>query len=85
MSDRLPEHARGVIIGGGIVGCSVAYFLVKFGWRDVRLLEQGELAGGTTWHAAGASKYTIEVAGRKYPARASLEPPYDPKGIRIRG
>src|SRR5262245_15478141 len=53
MPDSLPKNARVVIIGGGIVGCSVAYHLVKFGWNHVLLLEQGELAGGTTWHAAG--------------------------------
>ncbi|MBL8670329.1 MAG: FAD-dependent oxidoreductase, partial [Alphaproteobacteria bacterium] len=50
---RLPARARAVIIGGGIVGCSVAYHLTKLGWRDVVLLEQGRLSGGTTWHAAG--------------------------------
>ena len=42
-----------VIVGGGIIGCSVAYHLAKLGWKDVVLLEQNELAGGTTWHAAG--------------------------------
>ncbi len=42
-----------VIVGGGIVGCSVAYHLAKAGWQDVLLLEQGRLSGGTTWHAAG--------------------------------
>jgi len=51
--DDLSKHARVVIVGGGIVGCSVAYHLAKLGWSDVLLLEQGELAGGTTWHAAG--------------------------------
>ncbi|HWN16459.1 MAG TPA: FAD-dependent oxidoreductase, partial [Candidatus Dormibacteraeota bacterium] len=45
--------ARAVIVGGGIVGTSVAYHLTKLGWRDVVLLEQGSLSGGTTWHAAG--------------------------------
>jgi sarcosine dehydrogenase len=45
--------ARVVIVGGGIVGASVAYHLTKLGWRDVVLLEQGSLSGGTTWHAAG--------------------------------
>jgi len=45
--------ARVVIVGGGIVGASVAYHLTKLGWRDVMLLEQGSLSGGTTWHAAG--------------------------------
>ncbi len=48
-----PSHARAVIVGGGIVGCSVAYHLAKLGWKDVVLLEQGRLSSGTTWHAAG--------------------------------
>ena len=45
--------ARAVIVGGGIIGTSVAYHLTQLGWRDVVLLEQGSLSGGTTWHAAG--------------------------------
>ncbi len=49
----LPSQARVVIVGGGIVGCSVAYHLTQLGWTDVLILEQGDLAGGTTWHAAG--------------------------------
>jgi sarcosine dehydrogenase len=49
----LPRHARVVIVGGGIVGTSVAYHLGRLGWKDVVLLEQGSLSGGTTWHAAG--------------------------------
>ncbi|MBO2448032.1 FAD-dependent oxidoreductase [Actinomadura barringtoniae] len=49
----LPSRARIVIIGGGIVGCSVAYHLAREGERDVVLLEQGRLSCGTTWHAAG--------------------------------
>ena len=49
----LPSHARVVIVGGGIIGTSVAYHLTKLGWRDVVLLEQGSISGGTTWHAAG--------------------------------
>jgi len=53
MSSRLPSHAQVVIVGGGIVGCSVAYHLTKLGWRDVVVLEQGALSCGTTWHAAG--------------------------------
>ncbi len=48
-----PAAARVVIVGGGIVGCSVAYHLATAGWKDVVLLEQGKLSGGTTWHAAG--------------------------------
>lgn len=53
MSASLPSHAQTVIVGGGIVGCSVAYHLMKLGRKNVVLLEQGELTGGTTWHAAG--------------------------------
>ena len=49
----MPARARAVIVGGGIVGVSVAYHLAQLGWRDVVLLEQGRLSGGTTWHAAG--------------------------------
>ncbi len=50
---NLPTHARVVIIGGGVVGCSVAYHLTKLGWNDVVLLERKQLTSGTTWHAAG--------------------------------
>ena len=49
----LPARARVVVIGGGVMGCSTAYHLVKLGWSDVLLLEQGHLSGGSTWHAAG--------------------------------
>ena len=49
----LPNEARIVIVGGGIAGCSTAYHLSLMGERDVLLLEQGKLACGTTWHAAG--------------------------------
>ena len=48
-----PSHARVVVIGGGIAGCSVAYHLTKLGWRDVLLLERRDISCGTTWHAAG--------------------------------
>ncbi|MHA6645526.1 GcvT family protein [Mesorhizobium sp. A623] len=53
MANNFPTQARVVIVGGGIIGCSVAYHLTKLGWTDVVLLEQGQLSGGTTWHAAG--------------------------------
>ena len=49
----LPQKARAVIIGGGVIGCSVAYHLTKLGWQDVVLLERKKLTSGTTWHAAG--------------------------------
>ena len=49
----LPERAQVVIVGGGILGCAVAYQLTRRGWTDVVLLEQNSLTSGTTWHAAG--------------------------------
>ena len=49
----LPQKARVVIIGGGVVGCSIAYHLAKLGWSDTVLLERKQLTSGTTWHAAG--------------------------------
>ncbi len=53
MAAAFPTQARVVVVGGGIMGCSTAYHLAKLGWKDVVLLEQGRLSGGTTWHAAG--------------------------------
>ncbi len=52
-TNDLPQRAQVVIVGGGAVGCSVAYHLAKLGWTDVVLIEQGQLSCGTTWHAAG--------------------------------
>lgn len=49
----LPDRARVVVIGGGIIGTSVAYHLAHMGWKDVVLLERDRLTSGTTWHAAG--------------------------------
>jgi 4-methylaminobutanoate oxidase (formaldehyde-forming) len=49
----LPRSTRVVVIGGGIIGCSVAYHLGHLGWSDVVLLERDQLTSGTTWHAAG--------------------------------
>src|SRR5678816_1845952 len=70
----LPSHARIVVVGGGIAGCSTAYHLAALGEKDVLVLEQGKLTCGTTWHAAGLvgqirpnrnmtrmSKYGIEL------------------------
>src|SRR5262249_14354305 len=54
MSDpKLPERARVVVVGGGVIGCSIAYHLGHMGWSDVVLLERDRLTSGTTWHAAG--------------------------------
>ncbi|MES1153116.1 MAG: FAD-binding oxidoreductase, partial [Dongia sp.] len=50
---ELPNKARAVIIGGGIVGCSTAYHLAGLGWKDIVLIERGTLTSGSTWHAAG--------------------------------
>jgi len=74
MSKQLPDHAQVVIIGGGIVGCSVAYHLTKLGWSDVLILERKEIGSGTTWAAAGLltqlrqnqemtnlAKYTVDL------------------------
>ncbi|WP_300435385.1 FAD-dependent oxidoreductase [uncultured Mameliella sp.] len=73
----LPTKARAVIIGGGVIGCSLAYHLTKLGWTDVVLLERKQLTSGTTWHAAGLiaqlrasanmtrlAKYSQELYGR---------------------
>ena len=70
----MKTHARVVVIGGGVVGCSVLYHLAKRGWTEIMLLERDELTSGSTWHAAGGmhtingdpnvaklQKYTIEL------------------------
>ncbi|MER9096137.1 FAD-dependent oxidoreductase [Mesorhizobium sp. M0700] len=49
----LPSHARAVVIGGGVVGCSILFHLAKFGWKESVLLERDELTSGSSWHAAG--------------------------------
>src|SRR5215831_13801325 len=73
-SVHLPGESKVIIVGGGVIGTSVAYHLTKLGWKDVVLLEQGGLGGGTSWHAAGLvgrlrtsnsmtriNKYTVEL------------------------
>ena len=52
-TSSLPDRARVVIVGGGIIGASFAYHLTRVGEKDVVLLERGRLTNGTTWHAAG--------------------------------
>src|SRR5688500_16659538 len=49
----IPKQARVVVVGGGVIGCSVAYHLARMGEKDVVLLERDRLTSGTTWHAAG--------------------------------
>jgi glycine cleavage system aminomethyltransferase T/glycine/D-amino acid oxidase-like deaminating enzyme len=53
MNKEIPSKTKVVVIGGGVAGCSVAYHLAKFGWKDTILLERDQLTSGTTWHAAG--------------------------------
>src|SRR5438552_12099852 len=49
----MPERARAVVVGGGVIGCSVLYHLAKLGWADSLLVEQYQLTHGSTWHSAG--------------------------------
>ena len=58
-----PTQARVVIIGGGVMGCGLAYHLAHEGWRDIVLLEKGELTSGSTWHAAGQGSYATSHYG----------------------
>ena len=53
MKKELPKSCKVIVIGGGVAGCSTAYHLAKFGWKDTVLLERDQLTCGTTWHAAG--------------------------------
>ena len=76
---KLPRNAQVVIIGGGIVGCSIAYHLAKRGVKDVVLLERKQLTCGTTWHAAGLvsmlwpTPYLTKLAKYCHELYASLE------------
>ena len=73
MEKELPSSAKAIIIGGGIAGCSVAYHLAKFGWKDIILLERDQLTSGTTWHAAGLVSQLGPSAGVTKIRKYSLE------------
>ena len=53
MENTIPKEASVVVIGGGVIGCSTAYHLAKYGWENVVLIEKNQITSGTTWHAAG--------------------------------
>ena len=64
MSEQeVPGHARVVIVGGGVMGCGLAYHLAHEGWTDVVLLEKAELTSGSTWHAAGQITHSTSSYG----------------------
>ena len=73
MTEALPREARIVIIGGGIIGCSVAYHLTKLGIADVLLLERKKLTSGTTWHAAGLVRSMLYSANLTRLAQYTVE------------
>ena len=73
MIKELPNSAKVVVIGGGVTGCSTAYHLAKFGWKDTILLERVQLTSGTTWHAAGLVSQLGPSAGVTKIRKYSLE------------
>ena len=93
--ESLPDHADVIVIGGGIIGTSVAYHLGKFGVSDVLLLERDNLTSGTTWHAAGLMTtfgslsstsmdhrmYTRELYSTILPQETGLETGFMPVGF----
>lgn len=73
MATDLPDHAQVIVVGGGIVGASIAYHLTKVGVGDVLVLERHQLTGGTTWHAAGLVAQLRSTENTTKLARYSLE------------
>ena len=73
MENKIPSSAKVVVIGGGVIGCSVAYHLAKFGWKDTILIERDQLTSGTTWHAAGLVSQLGPSAGITKIRKYSLE------------
>ena len=80
LAKQIPYRAQVGIIGGGIVGASIAYHLTELGWTDVVLLERNTLTSGTTWHAAGlvgclrATQNMTRLAAYSAALYESLEP-----------
>lgn len=62
-SSKVPSYARVVIVGGGVMGCGIAYHLAHEGWTDIILLEKAELTSGSTWHAAGQITHSTSSFG----------------------
>jgi glycine/D-amino acid oxidase-like deaminating enzyme len=88
----VPSACRAVVVGGGVIGSSVAYHLARLGWKDVVVLEQGKVTSGTTWHAAGLvgtmrstrsetalSLYGTDLYGRLF-AETEFDPGFKPCG-----
>ncbi|HEY5424097.1 MAG TPA: FAD-dependent oxidoreductase [Ilumatobacteraceae bacterium] len=73
MESQLPARAQVVIVGGGVVGCSVAYHLACRGWTDVVLLERNQLTSGTTWHAAGLITTARPTSGMRQVVKRAIE------------
>ena len=57
--EKIQSHAKLVVVGGGILGVSLLYHLTKEGWKDIVLIEKGELTSGSTWHAAGQCPHMV--------------------------
>ena len=72
VAGSVPGRARVVVVGGGVVGCAVAYHLTRRGWTDVLLLERKQLTSGTTWHAAGLITQARATSGLRRVVQESL-------------
>ena len=73
MAGSVPDRAQVVVVGGGVVGCAVAYHLTRRGWTDVVLLDRKKLTSGTTWHAAGLVTQARGTSGLRRVVQQSLE------------
>ena len=73
-------HAQAVVIGGGVIGCSILYHLTKLGWSDVVLLERDELTSGSTWHAAAIRSRSMRPSSSPVAATAATNHHIAPPG-----